>query len=171
MSFVVKIKRGGDTEIELEHDYEGNGVWAKTRIEGVMLHMRFPAWDGKGEVLEVRLLPDASELDPTIMRYIGKQFPVLVEHARASIAGREGDATSAIRALRAAGRTTRGLGEQHYRLVAVQYEALVANGEKAPIKALGEMNHVTISAASRWVKEARRRGYTTEGDKEKGHGT
>ena len=32
-------------------------------------------------------------------------------------------------------------------------------GEPHPVKALSEFHHVTISAASRWVKEARRRGY------------
>jgi len=35
----------------------------------------------------------------------------------------------------------------------------VSEGEAHPVKALGEIHHVTISAASRWVKEARRRGY------------
>jgi hypothetical protein len=52
----------------------------------------------------------------------------------------------------------RGLSDEFYRKIAMQYRALEDEGERYPIKALGERNHVTISAASRWVKEARRRG-------------
>jgi hypothetical protein len=59
--------------------------------------------------------------------------------------------------MRQAGRTTRGLDNEHYRLVAEQYRALVANGERSPVKAIAEMNHVTISAASGWIAGARGR--------------
>ena len=49
-----------------------------------------------------------------------------------------------------------------YRTIATTYESLVAEGEPHPVKALSENNHVTISAASRWVNEARQRGYLPE---------
>ena len=52
----------------------------------------------------------------------------------------------------------RGLSDGFYRVIASSYKALVAEGEPHPGKALGEKHHVTISAASRWLTEARRRG-------------
>ena len=44
-------------------------------------------------------------------------------------------------------------------LIALDYKALVAEGERYPVKALGEKHHSSISAAPRWVKGARDRGY------------
>jgi len=45
------------------------------------------------------------------------------------------------------------------KLVAQQYEALVAEGDPHPIKSLGELYHVTPSPASRWISRARDLGY------------
>lgn len=159
----VEIPEYGVPEITLERDPKTGGVWATSTVNGMRLRMLFGDWTGEGDVLKLRIAPLAKKgsLRPEMMRYVGKRYAVLVEHARASIAGRKGDSTAAVRALRAAGRTARGLGDQHYQLVAEQYVTLVKNGERAPIKALAALNHVTISAASRWVKEARRRGYLT----------
>jgi hypothetical protein len=44
----------------------------------------------------------------------------------------------------------------------LEYEALVADGEKHPVKTLAEKHNVTISAASHWLREARRRGLLPE---------
>lgn len=160
----IDSSEGGVPEITLEHDAKTGGVWATSTVEGMRLRMLFKDWTGEGDVLKLRIAPAAKKgsLRPEMMRYLGQRYPVLVEHARASLAGRKGDATAAVRALRAAGKTARGLGDQHYQLVAEQYVTLVKNGERAPIKALAGLNHVTISAASRWVKEARRRGYVPD---------
>ena len=58
----------------------------------------------------------------------------------------------------------RGLGPDFYRAIGEHYNALVAEGERHPVKTLGEIHHVTISAASRWLKEARRRGFLEAAD-------
>jgi hypothetical protein len=76
--------------------------------------------------------------------------------------GQDEDWLKTSQALRDLGSTRRGLSPDHYRQVADQYAWLLAEGEKHPVKALGEMHHVTISAASRWIKEARRRGLIDE---------
>jgi hypothetical protein len=60
------------------------------------------------------------------------------------------------------GATRRGLDADFYKLVAESYKALVAEGEEHPVKALAEMQPVDISTASRWIKEARRRGFIRE---------
>ena len=73
-----------------------------------------------------------------------------------------GDLRAAAETLRHIGRPGRGLSDDFFRLVAAHYTALVAEGEKYPVKALGEAHHGTISTASRWVTEARRRGYLPE---------
>ena len=56
-----------------------------------------------------------------------------------------GDAQTALEALRQIGRPGRGLSDDFYRLVAQQYKALVAEGEKYPVKALAEAQPVHIS--------------------------
>jgi len=58
--------------------------------------------------------------------------------------------------LRQVGRAGRGLSPAFYATIADQYKLLVEQGEPHPVKALGEMHGATISAASRWIKEARR---------------
>ena len=68
------------------------------------------------------------------------------------------DFRAAVDALREVGRPGRGLSPEFFRLIAHHYNAFVAEGEKHPVKALSEYHHVTISAASRWVTEAKRRG-------------
>jgi hypothetical protein len=162
--YSVDIPESGIPEIRLERDAKTGGVWATSTVDGMRLRMLFEDWTGEGDVLRLRIAPVAKKgsLRPEMMRDLGKRYPVLVEYALASFAGRKGDAAAAVRALRAAGKTARGLGDRHYQLVAEQYLTLVDNGERAPIKALAGLNHVTISAASRWVKEARRRGYVPE---------
>jgi transposase len=65
--------------------------------------------------------------------------------------------------LREIGTTRRGLGDEFYRLVAQSYRAFAAEAEPYPVKALAEMHHVVISTASRWINEAKRRGYIDDG--------
>jgi hypothetical protein len=76
------------------------------------------------------------------------------------------DARAAAEALRGAARPGRGLSPDFYRAISTEYEAIVAGGEKAPVKTLGKRHHVEISAASRWIAEARRLGYLPPKKKE-----
>ena len=66
---------------------------------------------------------------------------------------------AAAMALREISGPGRGLTDEFYQRIAEEYAAFVDGGEPHPVKALGEIHHVTISAASRWIKEARRRDY------------
>ena len=67
----------------------------------------------------------------------------------------------------------RGLTDEFFKTIAEEYQAFVDEGEPHPVKAIGENHHVTISAASRWIKEARRLAVPArrrgEGDGMRGH--
>jgi DNA-binding MarR family transcriptional regulator len=69
-------------------------------------------------------------------------------------------------ALREIGATRRGLPDEFFKVVGLSYTALLAEDEPHPVKALAEMHHVVISTASRWIKEARRRGYIEDGEEQ-----
>jgi hypothetical protein len=127
------------------------------KTEGVELQLFFDDLSGEGPVREVRVLPDTGALEPTVLRRLAPRLPLYVSYARAAIQIRREDTAAAARELRAFGATRRGLGPDFFRLIAGQYNALVAEGEPHPVKTLAEMHHVTISAASRWIKEARQR--------------
>jgi hypothetical protein len=105
-----------------------------------------------GPVLEARVFPESAPVDSWI-------DPTAVAYARAFASWRMDDARSLLRALRQAGATRRGLRGDFYRLIADQYKSLVANGERFPVTALADAQSppVTVSTASRWIKECRRR--------------
>jgi hypothetical protein len=137
---------------------------------GYKLVLRFAEGDffGEGRVQELRLLPDVEPLEPRILRRFALHAEEYVAYARAAmrIYGPEGtveerwaNLRGVVDALRQVGRPGRGLTDSFYRQIARNYDALVSEGEPHPIKALGEIHHVTISAASRWVKGARDRGF------------
>jgi hypothetical protein len=139
---------------------------------GCRLLLRFAPGDftGEGPVEELRVLPGAQPLEPRVLRRFAPQADVYVAYARAAMRVLKPDATSeenwerlrgAADALRAIGGPGRGHSDAFYRQIATQYDALVSEGEPHPIKTIGEINHATISASSRWVKEARRRGHIT----------
>jgi hypothetical protein len=114
------------------------------------------AWTGKAPLVEVRLTPTTGgEFMPWLLM---PKLPLHLQYARASIAHKRSDAATALQALRQVGKTRRGLGNDFLRIIAMQYEALVAEGERYPIKALAAAMSADKSTASRWVKEARRRG-------------
>jgi hypothetical protein len=130
---------------------------------GATLTLFFPldtGWAGESELLELRLEPDnGTPFEP--WRLVPR-LPLYLQYARATLADRRDDMAAALRALRDAGATRRGLGDDFDSLVAQSYGALVAEGERHPVKALAEMQPVDISTASRWIKEARRRGLIPE---------
>lgn len=133
-------------------------VSVSMKTEGVELVLFFADLGGEGDVLEARVLPDTASVTPATIGYIGRRFALHVSYARAAIQWNEGAVRDALSSLRVSGRTSRGLSADFYRAVAVEYDALVRAGEPHPVKALALANSVTISAASRWITEAKRRG-------------
>ena len=90
-----------------------------------------------------------------------RRLPHYVSYARATIQWEHGDAARALEALRTES-STRGLPDTFYRAVAGEYVQLVEEGDPHPIKTIAERRPVDKSRASRWVTEARRRGYIEE---------
>ena len=141
---------------------------AVVKHRGFELVLRFAPGDfvGEGDLQELRLLPGKEDLRPRVLRQFAPQAELYLAYARAAmqIFGPEGMPETRWENFRGAGEALRriagpgrGLQDEFYRTIAKNYEALVAEDEKHPVKALSEIHHVTISAASRWVKEARRR--------------
>ena len=71
----------------------------------------------------------------------------------------------AVEALRGAGKSRRGLSDTFFREIASEYLQLIEGGDPHPIKTIADKRPVHKSRASRWVREARDRGYipNTEG--------
>lgn len=116
------------------------------------------AWTGTAPLLEVRLEPPSSG-QPFEPWHLLPRLPLYLQYARAKLAFERDDAAAALRALRQVSSTRRGLSDDFLRLVAGLYEALVAEGEPYPVKALAESQPVDKSTASRWVSAARDRGF------------
>lgn len=138
---------------------------------GCRLVLRFAPGDvsGEGPVQELRLLPDIDKLEPRVLRRFAPRAEVYLAYARAAMRifdvsreTRRDDFLNAAETLRTIGGPGRGLSDQFYRNVAEHHATLIDEGEPHPIKTIGEAHNATISAASRWVKEARRRGYIRE---------
>lgn len=129
---------------------------------GCELVLVFPDRTGDGNILELRLRPAAEKLEPRVLRRFAPDAEHYVALARAALRWKHEDARGAVEALRSIGRPGRGLTDAFYRTIAWEYDTLLAEGEQHPVKAISEKHHVTISAASRWLKEARRRGLVDE---------
>jgi len=128
------------------------------RTHGCKLVLCFADPGRQGPVLELSVLPDTAELSPQVLREFMPRAPLFLLYARAAMSEKTEEWLASSRALRDLGSTRRGLTPEFYRLIALNYEALVAEGEPHPVKALAAMHDSTISSASRWLKEARRRG-------------
>jgi hypothetical protein len=138
----------GDPEVGIKH-------------RGCELRLRFAKSEpfGEGELLEVRVLPDEEPtLKPKALRQFAPDADQYLAAARAAMKFKVDDIQAGVEVLRGLGGPGRALTHDFYRGIAREYAALLAGGEKHPVKALGEKHHATISAASRWLKEARRRG-------------
>ena len=99
-------------------------------------------------------------VDPAQLAYVVNQLPVLVAYARAEIDwGAGGSREALIRALDDAGTTRRGKPGKFFRIIGEEYSARVREGDGAPVTAIAAAHDVSVASASRWVKEARRRGY------------
>jgi hypothetical protein len=146
---------------------------AAIQHRGATLRIRFAGDDqaGRGLPVSFEICPGSEPLEPRVLRRFAPQAELYVAYARSALrtfglARFAGEETSeerlealadATQPLRQVGRAGRGLSPRFYETIADQYRLLVEEGERHPVKALGEMHGATISAASRWVKEARRR--------------
>jgi hypothetical protein len=102
-------------------------------------------------------------LEPGSFARLARTLPMYVDYARAEIEWKSGDREKALEALRTeAGKGRRGLPPSFYRGIAAEYEQLVLRGDPHPIKSIAEARPVHKSRASRWITEARRRGYISD---------
>lgn len=161
-----------ETVIQVPHDATVTRVRGKKQVEvhdrrvsvsmrdrGVEIVFFFDDLSGEGPVREIRLLPDKENLSPHVLRRLMPQSALYARYARAAMQFKAGEAREALKALRDLGSTRRGLGDDLYRIVAHNYMALLADGERYPVKALAGMHYVSEPTASRWIKGARERGY------------
>jgi hypothetical protein len=98
------------------------------------------------------------ELDPRSFAQLARNLGHYVEYARALVRWDRGGGARALDALRQAGQS-RGLPDRFYKAIADEYIELVEADDPHPIKTIAEARPVHKSRASRWVKEARQRGY------------
>jgi hypothetical protein len=147
---------------------------AVVKHRGFELVLRFAPGDflGQGDVQELRLRPGSEKLRLGVLLRLAPQADRYLAYARAAmrIFGSEGTTQTrwenfrgAAEELRRIAGPGRGLTDEFYRTIASNYKALVDEGERHPVKALAEIHHVTISAASRWTTEAKKRGLIDDG--------
>lgn len=127
---------------------------------------------GQGDLEQFRILPGSERLEPGVLRLLVPKADTYLGLARAALRIRNTadlsdpaleDVRAAAAMLREIGGPGRGLPPQFYEQIAGSYRGLIESGEPHPNKALARIYTVTPSAASRWVKEARRRGLIPEG--------
>jgi hypothetical protein len=136
------------------------GATVVVKERGCELHLLFDGRAGDAPLLELRVVSDTGwALEPSKARRLVPQLDLYLALARAGMSWEFGDARAAADALRLIGRPGRGLTDDFFRLIAATYDAMVAEGERYPVKAIAEAYHGSQSAASRWVTETRRRGY------------
>ena len=130
------------------------------RERGLELELLFESRRGDAPLLELRVMPDeAKELEPEKVREVVPPIGLYLAAARASLEWNFSEARAVAEALRKVGRPGRGHSDDFFRYLAIEYKALVEGSEKHPVKTISKHHNVGISAASRWLTEARRRGY------------
>jgi len=139
------------------------------RDRGCELLLTFEDTAGNGAPLEIRLAPGEEKLEARVLRRFVPAGDLYVNAARTALHwwGRpeaQRELLGQVEALRELGAPGRALNPGFYVAVAAEYRALVAEGEPHPIKTMAASHHRTVSAVSRWVTEARRRGLIKETD-------
>jgi hypothetical protein len=137
---------------------------------GFKLVLRFDKDDlaGEGPVQEIRLLPDTLPLEPSVLRLMpGLSLYIGLARRHMELFGKAEPASKdqwhrfheAFKAFRAVAGPGRALPPGFYRLLGAQYKLMVDGGEQHPVKGIADFHSVKISTASKWLKEARQRGY------------
>lgn len=127
---------------------------------GCELELLFAKRQRNSPLREIRLLPDGKKhLDPLKAREFIPRIESYLAVARAMLDWEFAEAREGAELLRQVSRPGRGHSDDFFRLVSIEFEQLVEAGERAPVKAIAKKHSVEISAASRWLTEARRRGY------------
>jgi hypothetical protein len=158
----------------LEDEFPDGPATVVVTHRGCQFVLRFAVGDyaGEGELQELRVLPasDEDELQPKALRQFAPEAEIYLAYARSAMRVWDSDKgppesrwqnlRDGANALREIAGPGRGLTDAFYRAIATEYGALIEGGEPHPVKAIGKNHHVTISAASRWITEARRRGLT-----------
>jgi hypothetical protein len=119
----------------------------------------FAAKRGRAAVVEISVRPAGERPAAAVFSALVPLAPLYIQYARALTTFEPFEYVKKAEALRDLGSTRRGLPDEHYRVVAQHYASLVAEGEPYPVKAMARLHSVTQAAASRWIKEAKRRGY------------
>jgi hypothetical protein len=101
-------------------------------------------------------LASPPQLGADALRHVERNFVRYVAVARSVLEWDAEDAAARLGRLRRRGRV--GMTDEFYGHVAEQYRALVARGER-PTTGLARAQGVGRSTASRWVREARKRGF------------
>jgi hypothetical protein len=97
------------------------------------------------------------ELTTLSLRRVVERYPHWVELARHQLAleqARAGDLAAGLKRVKPA-----RLDADWYRMIAAEFRRHVAEGDPGPVSAIARSHQVTVSAASRWVKGARERGF------------
>jgi hypothetical protein len=152
-----------ETIIRWGHSKDDSRTSVSMKTHGCELVLFFDDPGRQGPLRELRLLPDSAELEPSVIRQFAPRAPLYLKYARTAMTDDRETWAGSLQALREIGATRRGLGDEFFKNVGRNYSFLLAEGEPHPVKALAEMHHVVISTASRWIKEARRRGYIEDG--------
>ena len=126
---------------------------------------RILAWlSSPDEFVGIDFISD-DPIDDKALEVAGRRMGLYRDYAQAwaryyfENPGDNREISAVMRRLKLLGNTKRGLGEDFYRAVAEEHAALVAAGEPHINKALAAKYHVDKSRPSRWIGEARRRGF------------
>jgi hypothetical protein len=97
------------------------------------------------------------EITSLALRRVIERYPHWVELARHQLMleeARAGDLAAGVKRVKPA-----RLDADWYRMIAAEFRRHVDEGDPAPVTAIARSHQVTVSAASRWVKGARERGF------------
>jgi hypothetical protein len=150
----------------LRDEFPDGPPTATIRHRGFILILRFAEGDFRGDGLlqKIELLPEQDGLKPRELRQFAPDAELYLAYARAgmrqfgpegTVESRTQDVREAAEILRKIAGPGRGHSDEFFRDIVKEYNALIEGGELHPVKALSEKHHVTISAASHWLREAR----------------
>jgi hypothetical protein len=164
----------------LAHEFPNGPPTTVVEHRGLELVLRFDEGDlaGEGPVREIWIRPDTLPLDSGALQLM-PSAPFYFDLARrhmALLGSNEGTPEErwarfyeALKPFRNVAGPGRALTDPFYRLLSEQYKGLAESEYPHPVKTLAEIHQVTISTASKWLKEAHRR-YPPEKGSEKGEG-